>query len=165
MADISIRRMTTEDIPEVYAIECQAFSLPWSENALQSELTSNPVARYLVAVTKDEIVGYAGIHIILDEGHITNIAVKNTLRKQGVGKQLLHALMQYAANLGVGYITLEVRVSNEAAIKLYQNAGFMKVHVRKRYYEDNGEDAYLMVCDKMPPAQEDFCEAETIFLD
>lgn len=163
MADLSIRRMTLQDIPAVFAIECEAFALPWSQNALLSELTSNPVARYLVALAGGEIVGYAGIHIILDEGHITNIAIKNTLRKQGIGTQLLNALMQYASNLGVGYITLEVRVSNEAAIKLYKRAGFMKVHVRKKYYEDNGEDAYLMVCDQMPPAQEDFTEEETIF--
>lgn len=162
MSEIIIRRMTAEDVEAVYAIECEAFSLPWSKAALMSEMRENPVARYLVAQKDGILIGYAGIHIILDEGHITNIAVSRNMRGKGIGTMLLTALLQYAANLGVVYATLEVRVSNEAALKMYANKGFIKVHVRKKYYEDNGEDAYLMVFDQLPPAQDDFSEAETI---
>ena len=81
---------------------------------------------------------------------------------QGIGRLLTAGLMQYAANLGVTYMTLEVRRSNETAQNLYRSLGFIQVGVRKKYYEDNGEDALFMVCDHMPPAQEDFEEPETV---
>ncbi|MEA5144943.1 MAG: GNAT family N-acetyltransferase, partial [Candidatus Limiplasma sp.] len=80
-------------------------------------------------------------------------------RGQGIGKQLMLALMQYAANLGADYLTLEVRRSNTVAQALYKKLGFMELAVRKRYYEDNGEDALLLVCDHMPPVEADFSEA------
>jgi len=101
------------------------------------------------------------MHIILDEGHITNIAVRAQDRGRGIGKLLLQSMMQYASNLGAAYLTLEVRQSNAAAIALYTSHGFIAVNRRKGYYE-NGEDALLMVSQHMPAAQEDFMEAETI---
>lgn len=163
MADLIIRRMALADAGQVYAIEKAAFAHPWSLASFEQEMTTNPVARYLVAEEEGRLLGFAGVHIILDEGHITNIAVAEERRGQGIGSRLFGCLMQYAANLGVTYMTLEVRVSNQKAIRLYEQHGFFKVHVRKRYYEDNGEDALLMVCDRMPQAQEDFEEAETAF--
>lgn len=160
---LNIRRMEEKDIHAVYAIEQESFEAGWSYQSLCEDTLSNPLARYLVAEEEGELVGYIGAHIILDEGHITNIAVKKSARRRGVGSDLLKSLMQYAANLGVGYMTLEVRESNLAARALYTAAGFFKVHVRKKYYEDNGEDALLMVCDKMPEPEEDFTEKETVF--
>ncbi len=162
MADIIIRRMTLADAGRVHAIEKATFAHPWSLASFEREMTDNPVARYLVAEEEGRLLGFAGVHIILDEGHITNVAVVEERRGQGIGKRLFSGLMQYAANLGVIYMTLEVRVSNQKAIRLYERYGFLKVHVRKAYYEDNGEDALLMVCDRMPAAQEDFAEAETV---
>lgn len=162
MNNVSIRRMTAEDVDRVHQIDAACFSIPWSKKSLEDEMTSNKVARYLVAERGGEIVAFAGMHVILDEGHITNIAVSEECRRQGVGEKLMRALLQYAANLGVGYMTLEVRVSNESAIGLYRKIGFFKVHVRKKYYEDNGEDGYLMVIDRMPPADENFTEPETV---
>lgn len=162
MAEYQLRRMTKEDVEAVYALDCEAFTLPWSLSAFMSEMTSNKVARYLVAVEDGQIIGYAGAHIILDEGHITNIAVSKNRRRAGVGRSLLRALMQYASNLGAAYLTLEVRASNTAAINMYAEQGFFKVHVRKRYYEDNGEDAWLMVCDALMPAEADFAEEESV---
>jgi ribosomal-protein-alanine N-acetyltransferase len=124
-------------------------------------MTSNPVARYVVAEQEGVLLGFAGAHIILDEGHITNVAVIKEARGHGLGRLLMDALMQLAANLGARYLTLEVRASNAAAVALYQSFGFIKVSVRKKYYEDNGEDALLMVCDQLPPAQDDFQEDKT----
>ena len=161
MDNALIRRMTIDDVPQVHAIEQATFPLPWSLADFTYEMTSNPVARYVVAEQEGVLLGFAGAHIILDEGHITNVAVIKEARGHGLGRLLMDALMQLAANLGARYLTLEVRASNAAAVALYQSFGFIKVSVRKKYYEDNGEDALLMVCDQLPPAQDDFQEDKT----
>ena len=108
------------------------------------------------------MIGYAGAWVILDESHITNIAVLKDERGQGIGRQLTHGLLQYLSNLGAAYATLEVRKSNEVAQNLYKSLGFIKLGVRKRYYEDNGEDALIMVCDHMPEVEPDIAEDETV---
>ncbi len=162
MTDVIIRRMTLDDVPQVHQIEAATFTVPWTYASFVYEMTGNPVARYLVAETESEIIGFAGAHIIMDEGHIINIAVKENSRGLGIGGILLESLKQYASNLGVIYMTLEVRVSNAAAIAMYEKQGFIKVHIRKKYYEDTGEDAWLMVCDSMPAADPDFEEPETL---
>ena len=156
---MNIRRMTVEDVSQVHAIEVATFAMPWSRQSFLEEMQRNACARYLVAEEADgTIIGYGGAWIIFDEGHITNVAVLPSRRGQGIGRQLMAALMQYAANLGVAYLTLEVRRSNTVAQNLYKSLGFVELAVRKRYYEDNGEDALLMVCDHMPPVDEDFSE-------
>lgn len=162
MSEISIRRMTLEDCEAVQAIEAATFAMPWSLRSFQEEMTRNACARYLVAELDGSIIGFAGVWVVIDEGHITNIAIKEEYRSRGFGKQLTAALIQYAANLGVVYMTLEVRRSNLTAQHVYTSMGFIQVGVRKKYYEDNGEDALFMVCDKLPPADPDFEEAETI---
>ena len=156
---MNIRRMTAADVPQVHAIEVATFASPWSAQSLLDEMERNTFARYLVAEEPDgSIIGYAGVWAIFEEGHITNIAVEASHRRQGIGRALLAALMQYAANLGVQYLTLEVRRGNLAAQELYKSFGFVKLSVRKNYYEDNGEDALLMVCDSMPPVEDGFEE-------
>jgi [ribosomal protein S18]-alanine N-acetyltransferase len=157
----TIRRMALADIDAVLEIEQNAFAMPWSRRAFEYELTENHCARYLVADAAGTVAGYVGAHMILDEGHITNVAVDAAFRRRGIGRGLMLALMQYAANLGVDYMTLEVRKGNLAAQALYTSLGFVRVALRKKYYEDNGEDAFLMACDTLPPAQADFSEAET----
>lgn len=164
MPDILIRRMTAGDVDAVAAIEYASFASPWSRESFANEMTGNPVARYLVAELDGVVIAFGGMHIILDEGHIMNIAVLEKHRGRGIGTRLLSAMMQYAANLGAGYLTLEVRESNAAAIALYRAHSFVAVNRRKRYYE-NGEDALLMVSQRMPPAQEGFEEAETLHMD
>ena len=158
MSKIIIRRMTLADVPAVAALEAAAFALPWKEADFEFEMLQNPVARYLVAEEAGSILGFAGAHIILDEGHVTNVVVDEAHRGRGLGRRLMHSLMQLAANLGARYLTLEVRESNAQARSLYSALGFIKLSVRKKYYEDNQEDALLMVCDRLPPAQEDFRE-------
>ena len=158
-----IRRMTLSDVDAVHAIETATFRTPWSRADFEHEMTKNPCARYLVAEAEGQTVAFAGAHIILDEGHITNIAVLEPFRGRGIGRQITAALLQYASNLGASYLTLEVREHNEKAQALYRSLGFFKVGVRKKYYEDTGEDGWIMVCDKLPPAEEDFTEEETVF--
>ena len=160
-SDYIIRRMTIDDVDGVAAVEAATFPTPWSRDAFASEM-KNVAARYLVAEKDGSIIGYAGAWIILDESHITNIAVMESCRGQGIGRRLTHGLMQYLSNLGAAYATLEVRKSNAVAQSLYVSLGFIKLGVRKRYYEDNGEDALIMVCDHMPEADPAFEEAETV---
>ncbi|NLI21894.1 MAG: ribosomal protein S18-alanine N-acetyltransferase [Clostridiales bacterium] len=151
--------MTVSDVSQVHAIEADTFAIPWSRQSFVEEMERNACARYLVAEDeRGDIIAYGGAWIILDEGHVTNVAVARTHRGKGIGRALMLALMQYAANLGAAYLTLEVRRSNAVAQRLYRSLGFVELGVRKHYYEDNGEDALLLVCDRLPPAEEDFAE-------
>ena len=163
MSECLIRRMTIDDVDQVHAIESATFARPWTREDFVKEMTANSCARYLVAEMDDKIIGFAGAWIVLDEAHVTNIAISREFRGMGYGKALTKALLQYAANLGVCYTTLEVRKSNERAQKLYQALGFEYVGTRKKYYEDNGEDALLYCCQHMPEADPEFEEAETVF--
>jgi len=158
MDDTVIRFMRLKDVDAVAAIEEATFARPWSAESFRQELTRNAVARYLVAEEDGRILGYAGAWVILDESHITNIAVREDARGRGLGKRLTAELLQILSNLGAGYATLEVRVSNTRAQSLYRSLGFVSVGKRKRYYEDNGEDAYLMVCEHLPDADPEYSE-------
>ena len=153
-----IRRMRLKDVDAVESIEQSSFARPWSRESFRQEVTRNVAARYLVAEEDGEILGYAGAWVILDESHITNIAVREDARGRGIGKLLTSQLLQVLSNLGACYATLEVRVSNERAQHLYKSLGFVSVGKRKRYYEDNNEDAFLMVCEHMPEADPDYSE-------
>ena len=156
------RRMTMDDLDAVVAIEEATFPTPWSKDSFRQELERNVAARYLVAEKDGTVIGYAGAWVILDESHITNIAIAEAERGNGYGRILTEALMQYLANLGAEYATLEVRKSNIRAQNLYKSLGFIALGVRKRYYEDNQEDAIIMVCDHMPEVDPDFEEEETV---
>ena len=162
MSEPIIRRMTPEDLDAVMAIEEASFARPWTRADYEGELTRNRAARYLVAEEGGQAVAFAGAWIILDESHITNIAVAEAFRGRGIGKAVTRALLQYLSNLGAAYATLEVRESNRPALGLYESLGFVRVGRRKRYYEDNGEDALIMVCDRLPAPDPDFEEPETL---
>lgn len=139
----TLRPMTAELVPGIAELERLCFSRPWSEDALRSELF-NDAACFIAAVTETgEVAGYAGLHCILDEGYIDNVAVRPEFRRQGVAGELLGAFLRYGrANLA--FLTLEVRASNEAAISLYHKYGFRQVGRRKNYYDAPREDAILM---------------------
>ena len=158
MSEPTIRLMRLKDVDAVAGIEEKTFARPWSRESFRQELTRNAVARYLVAEENGEILGYAGAWVILDESHITNIAVREDARGRGIGKRLTEELLQILSNLGACYATLEVRVSNLRAQNLYKSLGFVSVGKRKRYYEDNNEDALLMVCEHLPDADPDYSE-------
>ena len=158
MSEPEMRFMRLKDVDAVAAIEKATFARPWSRESFRQEVTRNAAARYLVAEMNGEILGYAGAWIILDESHITNIAVREDARGQGLGRRMTAALLQILSNLGATYATLEVRVSNLRAQNLYRSLGFVPVGRRKRYYEDNNEDAFLMVCEQMPAVDPDYSE-------
>ena len=162
MSEPVIRFMRLKDVDQVAEIEQATFARPWSRESFRQEVTRNAVARYLVADEDGKILGYAGAWIILDESHITNIALREEARGRGIGKKLTAELLQILSNLGASYATLEVRKSNLTAQGLYASFGFEKVGVRKRYYEDNGEDGLIMALQHMPEAQADFIEPETV---
>ena len=150
MTEITLMRV--EDVEAVHAIEEACFATPWSLASFLYEVTENQCARYMVLRENGTPVAYAGVWLVLDEGHITNIAVRPDRRRLGYGEQVTRALMQLCADTGIAYLTLEVRRSNVAAQGLYRKLGFEAVGFRKRYYEDTGEDALIMVCQHMPPA-------------
>ncbi|ETT50363.1 ribosomal protein S18-alanine N-acetyltransferase [Paenibacillus sp. FSL K6-1122] len=141
---LQFRFMTLADIPDVMEIEHEAFTLPWTEEAFQNELTHNHFAKYMVMELDGKAIGYAGMWTIMDEAHITNIAVRGAYRGRKLGEKLLDELMSTAAYLGMERMTLEVRVSNSIAQRLYQKKGFESAGLRKGYYSDNGEDAMIM---------------------
>jgi ribosomal-protein-alanine N-acetyltransferase len=136
--------MGVDDIPDVHAIESASFSVPWPSYAFRQEIETNRLARYMVAREGDAIVGYAGIWLMVDEAHITTFAVAPEHRRSGIGETLLQALLALSAQVGASVATLEVRVSNMPARRLYEKYGFRPVGVRPRYYTDNGEDALIM---------------------
>jgi ribosomal-protein-alanine N-acetyltransferase len=135
--------MAASDLDVVHAIEVSSFASPWSREALEIEL-GNPRAFYVVAESNGVVTGYGGEWIILDEAHITNIAVLPAGRGKRFGERLLIALLQEARYRGARRATLEVRVGNAVAIALYRKYGFESVAIRKRYYADNDEDALVM---------------------
>ncbi|MBX6395699.1 MAG: ribosomal protein S18-alanine N-acetyltransferase [Alicyclobacillaceae bacterium] len=136
--------MRTTDLDRIQEIERASFTMPWSRTAFYGELADNHFARYIVAQRDDVVVGYAGMWLILDEAHITNIAVHPDARRQHVGETLLRHMMAYARSQGACRMTLEVRVSNIPAQNLYHKLGFVTRGVRKGYYTDNHEDALIM---------------------
>jgi ribosomal-protein-alanine N-acetyltransferase len=138
------RKMTLDDLADIMKIEQDAFATPWTEEAFRNELTNNMFAQYMAMEYRGKVIGYTGMWIIVDEAHITNIAILTPYRGQGLGKLLLHEVQRTASFLGAARMTLEVRESNEIAQRLYRRFGFAHAGVRPRYYSDNNEDAIIM---------------------
>lgn len=142
---IEITPMKLEDLNEVLEIEALAFTTPWSRSSFLYELLENERALYLVAKNEFErVVGYVGMWIVFDEGHITNLATHPDFRRRGVAHKLMNELIRVSKEKGVRYLTLEVRRSNSSAQELYQKMGFVHMGVRRKYYLDNNEDALIM---------------------
>lgn len=142
--EITIGLMGLEDLPQVMEIERRSYLTPWSRGAFVSELMERERARYIVARLDGRVVGYAGMWLILDEAHVTNIAVHPEYRNQRIGHRLLKAVEEHSEARGIKEITLEVRASNEPAKRLYRNHGFVPTGVRPGYYRDTDEDAIIM---------------------
>ena len=141
---MTIVPMAQLHIDAIAAIEQACFSEPWSAAALAEEL-DNLLSAFLVALDdNDKVVGYAGVQIILDEGYITNIAVRPECRQQGIAGKLLKVFLDFAEANKLAFLTLEVRASNHTAIMLYGSRGFRSVGRRKNYYEHPKEDAIIM---------------------
>lgn len=140
--ELILQPLTQNLLDEVLKVENDAFSHPWSYQQFLGELSSN-ATRYFVAIANQQVVGYAGCWLIVDEVHITNIAVLRDFQRMGIGNRLLAHLEEQTAAEGANYYTLEVRRSNIAAQTLYRQHGFSVAGVRKNYYQD--EDALIMI--------------------
>jgi ribosomal-protein-alanine N-acetyltransferase len=148
--------MAMHDLPAVHAIERASFAVPWPPDAYRNELATNRLASYVVARADDVVVGFAGIWVMVDEAHVTTFAVDPRWRRRGVGERLLLALLDLSVARRAREATLEVRLSNMPARRLYEKYGFRPVGIRPRYYSDNGEDALIMTTDALdsPPMRD-----------
>lgn len=147
--ELCLREMQVDDVPMVMEVEALSFLTPWSQAAFLSELQTNSYAYYFVAAVEARVVGYGGMWLILDEAHVTNIAVHPAYRGRKIGEALLICLMRKAKEKGAAAMTLEVRDKNAAAQNLYRKHGFTARGIRRGYYSDTGEDAVIMWKDEL----------------
>ena len=141
--DHLIRKMSADDVAAVVRIESECFSRPWSESALAAEL-DKPRCDFFVLEIDGEIVAYIGTNICLDECFIANVAVRGPFRRRGFGRALVEYAAKNAESSSCSFITLEVRKSNTAAVRLYSSVGFAAEGERKRFYSEPDEDALIM---------------------
>lgn len=138
-----IRKMTLQDAPAIAQLEIACFSDPWSEKSIASEV-ENPLSYWLVADDNGTIAGYVGSQSVLDAADMMNLAVAPAYRRKGVAQALVNALVEHLQSKQVIALLLEVRVSNEPAIALYEKMGFEQVGRRPRYYHNPREDALIL---------------------
>lgn len=146
---LRIEPMGLADLPEVQAIEQASFTTPWPPHAYRTELESNRLATYLVARVGETVVGYAGMWLMVDEAHITTFAIHPGWRRRRIGEQVLLALLDLAVERRAREATLEVRLSNLPARRLYEKYGFRPVGLRPNYYSDDREDALVMTTESL----------------
>lgn len=141
---IAIVPMSECHLEQVLQVEEACFTTPWTRADFHRELHENTMAVYRVAIVDGNVVGYAGMWHVVNEGHITNVAVLHDYRRQGVGDKLMQSLIDIALEREMIGITLEVRMNNQAAQNLYVKYGFRPEGIRKNYYPDTKEDAIIM---------------------
>lgn len=141
---MTVRRAMIEDAKGIFAIEMECFSVPWSLDSIETELLNEDKKLYYVVEDANGVVGYAGAWLVYDEGQITNIAIRPSARRQGFGAKLTSALIEECFKRGMHEIFLEVRISNLSALSLYRQLGFTVKGMRKNYYSEPKEDAYIM---------------------
>jgi ribosomal-protein-alanine N-acetyltransferase len=143
-----VREAVASDMEGIFEVEQESFSQPWTKEAIIHELNNNDLTMYYVLENDGVIEGYAGLWHVLDEGQVTNIALRQECRGRGYGELLLRVMMEAAWNKGCTGIFLEARISNLPALHLYRKLGFSVLSVRKKYYTQPDEDAYVMGCEK-----------------
>jgi ribosomal-protein-alanine N-acetyltransferase len=152
-AELEIVRMRRRHLRGVMAIERQVYPRPWSPNLFLSEMNELRNRGYFVAKVGKEVVGYGGMMVYGEEAHVTTIAVDPAWHRNKVGTRLLYELVREGLRLGAHAVSLEVRVSNWGAQRLYQRFGFSPVGVRKNYYQETNEDAVVMWVDDVRSAE------------
>jgi ribosomal-protein-alanine N-acetyltransferase len=146
---VAVGPMGLDDLPAIQVIERAAFSAPWPANAYKTELETNKLAHYLVVRVGDEIAGFAGLWLMVDEAHVTTFAIAPAWRRNHLAERLLVATFDIALDRRATEATLEVRLSNLPARRLYEKFGFRPVGIRPRYYSDNNEDALIMTTEPL----------------
>jgi len=156
MIDLRIEMMKMADLDDVMKIEEKAFSMPWSRWMFERELLYKENSHFLIAGSGGKLIGYIGFWMAPDEAHIVTIAVRSDFQRRGIGRILIASALSLAVSLGAIRATLEVRVTNLRAQSLYNKLGFEIVAIRKRFYSDTGEDAYVMWLRDVKDKLEDF---------
>ena len=141
---INIDIMKKEHLDQIVEVEKECFSTPWSKQSFVEEIENNHLACYFVALDQNEVIGYIGMWSIVGEGHITNLGIKPSHRKMGIGTKLINEIINYSLINNIGSITLEVRESNDKAIELYKKFEFEVLGARKDYYTKPKEKALIM---------------------
>lgn len=144
MAELVIRPMELTDIDSVVEVEKASFDTPWSEDIFYQEIVKNQFAHYFVVEVDEKVIGYAGLWVVIDDAQITNVAIVPSYRGNKLGEKLFQFTMQQAIGLGSKRLSLEVRVSNVVAQRMYRKFGLVPGGLRKNYYTDNKEDAIVM---------------------
>jgi ribosomal-protein-alanine N-acetyltransferase len=135
-------------IDEILVIESSTHSAPWSRKSFENEL-EHKYGVFNIALVEGKVIGYGGTWVLVDEAHVTNVVVSPEFRGQGIGRKLMNEMLVKAREKGAVCATLELRKSNEVALKLYESMGFKMATVRKAYYPDNQEDALVMMMDDL----------------
>ncbi len=143
LTTLRLEPIREDRIPAILEIERQVNTAPWSERSFRNEL-DHPQGIFLTALVEGQVVGYGGVWLVIDEAHVTTVAVDPAHQRQGIGMKLMVALLEKSRNQGMLCATLEVRAGNAAAIELYKKLGFVIAATRKAYYPDNKEDAVVM---------------------
>jgi ribosomal-protein-alanine N-acetyltransferase len=138
------RYMREEDIDQILEVEHASFTTPWSREAFYNELHNNRFAVYIVLEENKKVVGYCGAWIVIDEAHVTNVAILPEYRGRKLGEAMMQKMISVAQEMGAKSMTLEVRVTNHVAQSLYRKLGFQNGGIRKNYYSDNQEDGLVM---------------------
>lgn len=141
---ITIRKMENKDIDQVLKIEQESFATPWTRDAFVNEINENPYAHYFVVEDEQQVFGYCGLWLVIDDANITNIAILPKYRGYKLGDLLFKYVLEYAKQNSAIRLSLEVRVSNVVAQRLYRKYGLVPGGIRKNYYVDNQEDALVM---------------------
>ncbi|SFE47381.1 [SSU ribosomal protein S18P]-alanine acetyltransferase [Lentibacillus persicus] len=144
MAEVVVRKMELSDIDDVMAVETESFTAPWPRDVILHELTDNQYAHYYVILLDQKVVGYSGMWHVIDDAQITNVAIKPAYRGKKLGETLFFYTLEAAMKLGAKRLSLEVRVSNTVAQRMYRKFGLIPGGIRKNYYTDNQEDAIVM---------------------
>jgi ribosomal-protein-alanine N-acetyltransferase len=158
LATLRFEHLDAGHIPAILEIEKEANGAPWSEKSFQNEL-SHPHGFFLVGLEMGVPIAYGGIWMVIDEAHIITLAVHSEHRRKGIGEKLMTRLLNEAVKRGAQCASLEVRASNEPAMRLYEKFGFVRAAVRKAYYPDNKEDAVIMWLYELPAAASNWSRA------
>lgn len=140
------------DLDAIYGIQTSCFPSPWPYADLKRDVGENPAARYVGIYMEETLIGYGSFWLIMEEAHLTHVAIVPRWRRQGAGRALMRALIQAASDCGARFIELECRAANAPARAFYHSLGFLRVGCKKGYYTDTGEDACVFAFVGMPPA-------------